>query len=506
MLSPSPTIVAIATPPGRGGVGMVRVSGAATRDVARALLGRDDDLAARHATLCHVFASDGVRLDEVVATFFPAPHSYTAEDVLEISAHGSPRLLGAIVRAAMDAGARLAEPGEFTLRAFLNGRVDLVQAEAVADLVDAVTPLQARVAFDQLEGTLTRRIAALDEALFDLAARLEASLDFPDEGYHFVGPDETQETLGRVAEGIDALLATAGRGRLIRDGRQIAILGKPNVGKSTLFNWLVGTDRAIVTAIPGTTRDLVTESIDFEGIRLAVVDTAGIRTSDDHVEREGVLRARQAAAVADVAIVVCDISRPLEAEDEEVLAATAGVRRVVVGNKADLGRGAWGVGREGVGRDIVGSEARSQKQEGVRFPALHTPTPAPDMPSPAPDAPRPKPHVPRPTSHAPVIISAKTGEGLEDLRVALRQALEMGDEPLRDTALVTNLRHEQLLRVARGALGRACEGLAACGGGVDEELVLADIAAARVALESITGRRTTEDVLRRIFERFCIGK
>ena len=177
----------------------------------------------------------------------------------------------------MAGGARLAEPGEFTLRAFLNGRLDLVQAEAVGDLVDAVTPLQARVAFDQLEGTLTRAIGALDAQLFDLAARLEASVDFPDEGYHFVAAGEVEAALVRVRDGVAQLLATAARGRLIREGRHIAILGKPNVGKSSLFNSLVGTDRAIVTAIPGTTRDLLRETIDFEGVRLGLVDTAGIR-------------------------------------------------------------------------------------------------------------------------------------------------------------------------------------------------------------------------------------
>ena len=302
-------------------------------------------------------------IDEVVATYFPAPHSYTAEDVVEISAHGSVALLRDIVRAAIGAGARLAEPGEFTLRAFLNGRLDLIQAEAVADLVDAVTPLQARVAFDQLEGTLTRAIGALDRELFDLVARLEASVDFPDEGYHFVGPGEAGAALRGVCDGIDQLLATSASGRVIREGRHIAILGKPNVGKSSLFNQLVGTDRAIVAAGPGTTRDMLRETIDLDGIRLGLVDTAGIRASDDEVEREGVMRARGAAGVADLVVLVLDQSRPLEDVDRALMRETASSPRIVVVNKIDLAP-AWPAEElDQVGSGRGRSEARIKKQE-----------------------------------------------------------------------------------------------------------------------------------------------
>ena len=259
----------------------------------------------------------GVPIDSVIATSFPGPHSYTGDDVVELSAHGSPVVLREIVRAAVRAGARLAGPGEFSLRAFLNGRMDLVQAEAVVDLVDAVTPVQARVAFDQLDGTLTGEIAKLDARLFDLAARFEASLDFPEEGYHFVGPEEAAAELEAVASGIRVLLAQAGQGRLIREGRTVAVLGKPNVGKSTLFNYLVGADRAIVTDIPGTTRDLVSETTDFEGIRLSVVDSAGITESSDVVEIEGVTRSKRLMAACDVSIVILDRSSGLESIDTE---------------------------------------------------------------------------------------------------------------------------------------------------------------------------------------------
>src|SRR5262249_26210581 len=263
--------VAIATPAGRGGLGIVRLSGPAAHDIVRRLTTHAKPLAPRHATLTRIAGTD-----DVVATYFPGPASYTGDDVVEVSAHGSPVVLRAIVRSAIDAGARLAEPGEFTLRAFLNSRIDLLQAEAVADLIDAVTPLQARAAFDQLRGTLTCAIAEVDSALFDLIARLEASIDFPEEGYHFVETGALAAALDGLIARTASLLASARRGRLIREGLQIAIVGKPNVGKSSLFNALVGSARAIVTEVPGTTRDLVTEVVDLDGLRVTLVDTAGL--------------------------------------------------------------------------------------------------------------------------------------------------------------------------------------------------------------------------------------
>src|SRR4051812_36014369 len=284
MFSTEDTIVAIATPPGRGGLGVVRISGPAAAGIASSLA-RRTTFEARHATLARIVDEHGGVIDEAIVTMFPAPRSYTGEDVVEISAHGSPVVLDAIVRATMAAGARLANPGEFTFRAYLNGRINLVQAEAISDLIDAVTPLQARTAFDQLQGTLTVRLAEMEKRLLDLIARLEASLDFPDEGYHFITTEETSREIGAIVSGLDALLADAKRGRMIREGMTAVVVGRPNAGKSSLFNRLAGSDRAIVTEIPGTTRDLLTERVDIGGVPFTLVDTAGVRgTAADLIE------------------------------------------------------------------------------------------------------------------------------------------------------------------------------------------------------------------------------
>ena len=458
MFSISDTIVAVATPPGRGGIGVVRLSGADAPAIAQRLTTRRGALEPRHATFTKVrlkpdptYTQQGVRsgfsrtssdaIDQAIVTFFPAPRSYTGEDVVEISAHGSPVLLRAIVAAAIDAGARLAEPGEFTLRAFLNGRVDLTQAEAVADLIDAATPLQARAAFDQLEGTLTCTIRAIDATLFDVIARLEASVDFPEEGYHFVEPDAIAREIDGVLAKTRTLLQDGRRGRLIREGVQVAIIGRPNVGKSSLFNALVGASRAIVTDVPGTTRDLVTEAIDLDGVRVTLVDTAGLREASDIVEAEGVARARQSTDVADLVVQVIVDDEPQAIHSQQL----------IVRNKSDLL--------------------------------------ANDIPMP------------------PLSVSAKTGAGLDDLRRAIIDALtDAASAPLRDRPAITNVRHIALVQRAHDALERARAAASAAGGALSEEFVLADLQEARTALEEITGRRAPEEVLAHIFERFCIGK
>jgi tRNA modification GTPase len=443
------TIVAIATAPGRGGIGVVRLSGPDAARIASEVSVPDAPLVPRHATLATVRGSGAQ--DEAIVTYFPAPHSYTAEDVVEISAHGSPVLLRAIVGACLQRGARLAEPGEFTLRAFLNGRVDLVQAEAVRDLVEAVTPLQARAAFDQLEGTLTEAIHRIDAALFDLTARLEASLDFPEEGYHFVESAGAAHEIETVGGMVTALLRDAGRGRLVREGGHVVIAGRPNAGKSSLFNALAGAGRAIVTDVPGTTRDLLTETVEIAGIPITLVDTAGVHASSaDAVEAEGIARAHAARAVAEVLVVVLDRSRPLTPEDRQLLSEAGATRSIVAVNKIDLAP-AW--------------DDRAETPGGVP-------------------------------------VCAVSGDGVERLREELARALA-GGEIRRDAPAVTNVRHADLLERARQALERAA---GAARHQAPEEFVLADLREARALFEEVTGARTADDTLRAIFGRFCIGK
>ncbi|MGH9143382.1 MAG: tRNA uridine-5-carboxymethylaminomethyl(34) synthesis GTPase MnmE [Vicinamibacterales bacterium] len=447
------TIVAIATAPGRGGIGVVRLSGPDALTVARTIISRQQPLQPRRATFSKVRLPDVAResdsggastaeIDQVVVTFFPLPASYTGEDVVELSAHGSPVVLRSIVEAAIARGARPAEPGEFTLRAFLNGRIDLMQAEAVNDLIDAVTPLQARAAFDQLDGTLTRAIGGIDAALFDLIARLEASVDFPEEGYHFVAPGALACAIDELIGRTSALLGDAHQGRMIREGLQIAIVGAPNAGKSSVFNALAGAARAIVTDVPGTTRDLVTEVVDIEGLRVTLVDTAGLRESTDPVEAEGIARARQSIAVADLVLLVEDQSLPRSGRP----LSTSKV--LCVANKIDL-----------------------------------PPTWYDD---------------------AAVQVSATTGDGIAELRRRIVVALDV--ELSSDRPAITNVRHIALVRRAHRALMRARAAALPEGGSLSEEFVLADLADARGAFEEVNGRRAPEQLLAHIFSRFCIGK
>jgi tRNA modification GTPase len=456
MFSTIDTIAAIATAAGRGGIGVVRVSGPDAHGVGRAVLGRSSPLVPRHATFARVRLGGGrVSVgDHVVATFFPAPHSFTTEDTVEISAHGSPVVLASILEACVRHGARLAAPGEFTFRAYVHGRIELTQAEAVADLVEAVTPLQARTAFDQLEGSLATAICGLSETLLDLTARLEASLDFPDEGYHFIDPGEIREAILRLRGDVRALLARADEGRVIREGRRVVIAGPVNAGKSSLFNRLAGLDRAIVAATPGTTRDLLVESVDLGGLPVTLVDTAGLRETDSDVEAEGVRRAERAAEGAAVTLLVLDGSQPLSPEHRDLLQRTERQSRLVVANKADL-------------------------------PEAWTPSDAGEV------------HICR--------TSARTGEGLDRLRAAISAALGVADGEV-DPPRVTNVRHAALLARVAGALDVVAHDLADVDCPPPEEAVVQGLTAARGLLEEISGRRTAEDVLAHIFTRFCIGK
>jgi tRNA modification GTPase len=436
------TIVAISTPPGRGGLGLVRLSGAGARQVAEQILRfrREARWQAWTAQLAELPDADGQAVDQVVVTFFAAPRSYTAEDVVEIGCHGSPVVLRYCLERACRAGARLAEPGEFTLRAFLNGRLDLPRAEAVRDLIEARTLYQARVAASQAAGAVSRRIAPIKQQLLDLIARLEAGIDFAEDDVEFAAPEEILERLAPAAAGVERLAASFAYGRLVHDGAAVAIVGRPNVGKSSLFNRLLEQDRAIVTEIPGTTRDLVSETAVLGGIPVKFIDTAGIRDAGDRIEALGVERSFQAMTDADLTLVVVDCSQPLTEQDRRL-------GGLLVGNKCDLGRVA-------------------------------------ELP---PDA---------------VVVSALTGEGIDALRERISQALAPSPED-QESGFITSLRHEQLLRESLEALTRAREATRA---GIPHEMLLVDLYAALQPIDAITGATTADDILNRIFATFCIGK
>jgi tRNA modification GTPase len=391
---------------------------------------------------------EGRAIDRVVVTFFAAPRSYTAEDVVEIGCHGSPVVLRHAVARAVEGGARLAHPGEFTLRAFLNGRIDLAQAEAVRDLIEATTLYQARVAARQAEGSLSRRMAPLKNQLLELIALLEAGIDFAEDDVSVASAAEILARLAPLIEDTARLASSYAWGGMVREGFSLAIVGRPNVGKSSLFNRLLEQDRAIVTEVPGTTRDLVSEVAAIHGIPVKLYDTAGIRQGGELVESLGIERSFQAMADADLTLVVVDLSHPLAEADHELMEQARGQGRwLAVGNKSDLPRAA--------------------APEGL------------------------------------IEVSALTGEGLESLRGAIIAALAPPGGLDQETCFVTSLRHEQLLRETLAGLEKA---RAAAGEEVPHEMLLLDLYGALQPLDAITGATTADDILNRIFATFCIGK
>jgi tRNA modification GTPase len=434
------TIVAVSTPPGRGGIGVVRLSGVDAREIASKILRFPDDFSWRPWTAALAELSD---VDQVVATFFAAPRSYTAEDVVEISCHGSPVVLRFALERACEHGARLAEPGEFTLRAYVNGRIDLPQAEAVRDLIDATTLYQARIAAQQTSGSVSRRLAPVKELLLQLIALLEAGIDFAEDDVDFASSSQIEILIQPILDAVKALIASFAYGKLVHEGFTLAIVGRPNVGKSSLFNRLLEQDRAIVTDIPGTTRDLVSETASVEGIPVKFVDTAGIREGQDAVESLGIERSYQAMADADLTVVVIDSSVPIESEDEALIGRAQG-KFLVVANKCDL----------------------AEASVGMR-------------------------------------VSALTGEGIPELRKAIVDAIAPRGQIEQEGGFITSLRHEQLLRESREALDQA---LTANGLGIPHEMLLLDLYAALRPIDAITGATTADDILNRIFSTFCIGK
>ncbi len=450
MLDSQDTIVAISTPPGRGGIGIVRLSGPAARTIAEPLLKLRNPLAPAQARFAEILDDTGETLDEAVVTYFHAPHSYTSEDIVEIAAHGSPVLLDHLLRRCLAAGARLAEPGEFTQRAFISGRLDLTQAEAVQDLIESTTLHQARIAAQQLGGSLSRQITPIKQQLIALIAALEAGIDFAEDDIDLLPSVEIAAQIQAIKAPLTALESTFAYGRIVRDGFTLAIVGRPNVGKSSLFNRLVERDRAIVTATPGTTRDLVTERVSLEGIPVELIDTAGLRESTDEAESLGIAKSREAMADADVVLLVLDATAPFHEEDESAVANLANRPFLLVLNKQDLAPAAPPINQS-------------------TYPVLKT--------------------------------SALTGVGVPELRRAILSLLTR-EAPSGETALLTNIRQQKAVSAALAPLGRAQQVAAT----IPHELILLDLYEALQALDTLTGSTTSDDILNLIFSKFCIGK
>ncbi|MGA2907962.1 MAG: tRNA uridine-5-carboxymethylaminomethyl(34) synthesis GTPase MnmE [Terracidiphilus sp.] len=466
MAAPEPatdTIAAISTPPGRGGIGIVRLSGPQAAMIALKLVRPHQPLEHARARLADVLDpgdTDGPRIDEALVTFFGAPNSYTAEDLVEIAAHGSPVVLELLLRRALELGARLAEPGEFTQRAFLAGRLDLTQAEAVRDLIEAQTLTQARQAASQMGGALSRRAAPAKQSLVELIALLEAGIDFAEDDIDVSPQAEIARRIGEIASPLAALEVSFARGRIVHDGLTMAIVGRPNVGKSSLFNRLVERDRAIVTASPGTTRDLVSERISIGGIPIELVDTAGFREGArellEEAEQLGIRRSHEALADAALVLIVLDTTQPQNDEDRRLIAAVDGRPAIVALNKSDLLAESSGPGAGGQ-------------------PALE--------------------------GLIAISTSALSGEGISALREQVLSLATGGAAA--EPGMLSNLRQHQAVTTAISALTDAVKANA---GGIPHEMILLDLYRGLWALDSLTGQTTSDDILNLIFSTFCIGK
>jgi tRNA modification GTPase len=455
------TIAAIATPPGTGGIGIIRTSGPDAEGIGRVLFKPRKAVASfRSHQLYHgeiICPASGRALDEVLVAFLRAPHSFTGEDTLEIHCHGGPLILEEVLQAVLRAGARPAEPGEFTRRAFLNGRLDLSQAEAVQEIISARTRQGLDLALGHLHGDLSRTIGELRAAILDILTLLEAEIDFQEEDGIEAAPREgLLDHLRDVTAKIEELAASYDEGKIAREGARVVITGKTNVGKSSLFNRLLGEKRAIVTPHAGTTRDFIEECVGIRGIPVRFIDTAGIRASQDPIEKEGIARVWQQAAAADVVVILLDGSTTLTAEDQGIVAANRGRNVVVAINKSDLPRV---LVRESLPDELSGREL--------------------------------------------LWISAKTGEGLAAFRNAIHAAVGRSSDESRSEAVLTNLRHKIALERAFVSLRTAEQGLS---GGLSPEFIAFDLREALGALGEVTGQTVTEEVLDRIFSAFCIGK
>ncbi|MFZ0804745.1 MAG: tRNA uridine-5-carboxymethylaminomethyl(34) synthesis GTPase MnmE, partial [Candidatus Sulfotelmatobacter sp.] len=464
------------TPAGRGGIGVVRLAGPEARAIALPMLRLKHEPESGRAVFAELVEPEAgkeikipildsphdgesrmghppvsSRIDEVVVTYFAKPYSYTTDDIIEISAHGSPVVLRHIVELCLAAGARLAEPGEFTMRAFLNGRIDLAQAEAVRDLIDSQTLYQAKVAAQQLEGALSRRLQPIKQKLVELIAVLEAGIDFAEDDVSVMPDEQILHRMAAIRNPLEQLSASFAYGKIVHEGLTLAIVGRPNVGKSSLFNRLVERERAIVTATPGTTRDLVSETVAIGGIPVKLVDTAGIRQASDEAESIGIQKSKEALADADLVLVVIDASRGATEDDAELLLLAESRPMIVVGNKSDLGvSGQWSV-----------------------------------------------------VSDQKVLTSATTGQGVPELRAEILRHIGGESGTQAESGFLTNVRHETLIKESLAALDSAC---AAVAGKIPHEMLMIDLYNALRPLDSITGATTSDDILNLIFSTFCIGK
>src|SRR5215471_17130086 len=495
-MNASDTIAAVSTPPGRGGIGIVRLSGPGSIDIAGGLFSAGiaraagPDSATRQVepiqvepnqvVVGHVLDKAGEAVDTAVLTYFRGPKSYTGEDVVEISCHGSPVVLAAVLDRALTLGARLAEPGEFTMRAFLNQRIDLAQAQAVRDLIDSQTAYQARLATRQLDGALSKRIKPFKNSLVDVIVNLESSLEFVEDD---ISPEATSNLIDKltaVSAGLSKMASSFSLGRYIKQGFDLAIVGRPNVGKSSVFNRLIGSDRAIVTEVPGTTRDALHESTSIRGIPVRLIDTAGIRETTDLVESIGITRAREAIADADIQLLVLDASEALTTDDITLISQTPAPTRLILLNKTDLPQ-MLEVAPSG------GSCVSDFEFSLTVGPAIPEGNP-----------------VTSDLAHDTIIwVSALTGEGFDALADHIVGRLGGSQCAASDDIMITDARQHQAIQSANAALTEARELMSA---GELEEIVLLKLRAALQAIGEITGETLTEDILSQIFSTFCVGK
>ncbi|MBI5181173.1 MAG: tRNA uridine-5-carboxymethylaminomethyl(34) synthesis GTPase MnmE [Nitrospirae bacterium] len=455
------TICAISTPVGEGGIGIVRISGKDAITIADKIFfskknKKLSNLASHTIHYGEIRDNNSKRVDEALVSIMKAPNTYTKEDVVEINCHGGAVPLKMALERVLKNGARLAEPGEFTKRAFLNGRIDLAQAEAVMDIISSKTDDSLRLAVNQLSGILSKKVNAIREELISIIASVEASIDFVDEDIEFISRDEMGKRIKRAVDEIEALITTADEGRIYKEGIATAIIGRPNVGKSSLLNALLKEERAIVTPVPGTTRDVIEEWVNIKGMPLRILDTAGIRHTEDIVEIEGVKRSREAIKMADIILLLIDGSVKLNEEDKRLMEEIRDKKLIVLLNKSDL-------------------PSLVKKND------IEKALPEKEI----------------------VSISALTGEGVDSLKAVIHELLFKGGITAGERPIITNLRHKTALEKTKSSLENLQNSLKE---NMSEEFLAVDLRAALNALGEITGETATEDILNRIFEEFCVGK